>query len=166
MVSEHFGPMDTRFRNGVYEVLTRLESTIQIQKTLQAIRDELQSLLHSQIQLATYLPMLLDGIYESAEVFVDFDKPPVFDEDVFEKISYKSNSYFMDCFYESHTFPTVTTIHITSTTKTSPTRTTIPKPKFEWHIRSNKFEDPLNCGESNEIELPADLFGIYPCGQG
>ena len=34
------------------------------------------------------------------------------------------------------------------------------------HIRLTKFGDPLNYGESNELELPADLFGIYPCGQG
>ncbi|KAL5735865.1 hypothetical protein ACOSP7_030326 [Xanthoceras sorbifolium] len=94
--------MDTFFCNRVYEFLTRHESTfIQIQNTLQTIRDELQSLLFSQTQLATYLPIFLDDTYISAEVFIDFDKPPIFDDYVFKKVSYKNNLYFMDCFYES-----------------------------------------------------------------
>ena len=81
MVSEPFGSMDTQFRNEVYVVLARHESTfVQIQNTLQTIRDEIQSLSFSQTQLSTYLPMFFDDTYVSAEVFIDFDKPPIFDE--------------------------------------------------------------------------------------
>ena len=57
--------------------------------------------MNSQTQLATYPSVFFDDTYISAEVFVNFDKPPIFDEYVFEKVPYESNSYFVDCFYES-----------------------------------------------------------------
>ena len=100
-----------------------------------------------------YLPVFFYDTYISTEVFVDFDKPPIFNEYVFEEISYKSNSYFMDCFYESHT---------------SPTRITILKPKFDRHTRQ-KLSFPKFGGDfltkwiNNKVELPANLFEIYPC---
>ena len=118
--------MDTRFRNEIYEVLTRHESIfIQIQNTLYTISNELQSLRvfhkESSFQKNTNpQPPMLTTIH-----ITPTNPPP----------------------------PMLTTIHITSTTQTSLTGTTIPQPKFEWHIRSTKFGVPLNCGESNELEL-------------
>ena len=107
--------MDTRFCNEVYEILARHEFRFdQIHSTLQTIMTELQVLRHlsheishkipmnSHTQLATYPSVFFDDKYVSVEVFVDFDKPPIFDEYVFEKVSYESNSHFVDCFYESH----------------------------------------------------------------
>ena len=73
--------MDAEFRNGVYAILARHESRFdQIHSTLQTIRNELQSLPSSQRQLATYLPVFFNDPYVSSEVFIDFDKPPIFDE--------------------------------------------------------------------------------------
>ena len=151
--------MDTRFRNEVYVVLARHESTfVQIQNTLQTIRDELQSLSFSQTQLSTDLPMFFDDTYVPVEVFIDFDKPPILDDYVFDKILYKSNSHFVDCFYESH---------ISFTTQS--TSLTL---RFDRHTR-HKLPFPNLGGDfltiwinNNRVELPADLFRIYPCVQG
>ena len=126
-----------------------------------------------------------DDTYVPAEVFIDFDKPPIFDDHVFEKILYKSNSHFVDCFYESHISLTTQSTSLTLRTMLDRNNThmQLSFPTFGgddsqgWifkdtqyvdfkHIHSTKFGDPLNCGESNELELSAYLFGIYPCGQG
>ncbi|KAK3231830.1 hypothetical protein Dsin_003711 [Dipteronia sinensis] len=101
--------MDAEFCNRVYETLTGQGSSFtNINATLQKILTELQYLriAHNENSFshttATYHSMFFDDTYISAEVFVDFDKPPIFDEYVFEKVPYESNSHFVDCFYESH----------------------------------------------------------------
>ena len=58
--------------------------------------------MNHQTQLASYHFVFFDDTYVSEAVFVDFDKPPIFDEDVFEKVQYEGNSYFVDCFHKSH----------------------------------------------------------------